>query len=263
MSGPEYDETNFPEFLYLEAFRDVRDAVAAGTFRNGYAHYVAYGKAEIATAQRPSPFAGGRLDMLRSVLPPADIETPVPPSPPRALRTASDFAIPYTPPPMQALHSQDVDAVFDPDLYVALNPDLAPGLAIGDPRKAARQAAQHWRDIGQAETAAGQRPTIVRDHWYDGMPSIEAAIPGDIGAFHAETYQLLYPDVLQALGPSPEAARNHWLNHGRLEGRVGPGIAPYRDWQMRPGDCWPSHSASTYSARSPLPVGSARRHAPC
>ncbi len=230
MSGPEYDEKSFPEFLYLEAFLDVRDAVAAGTFRNGYEHYLTYGRAEIEAMLRPSPFAGGRLDMLRSVLPPADTETPVPPSPPPVLLTGSPDALPYQPPPPPALSYPEPEAFFDDALYIALNPDLADRVAAG----ALRDVARHWREHGRAETEAGRRPTIVQDDWYDGMPSIEAGIPTDIGSFNAETYHLLYPDVLQALGPSPEAARHHWLNHGRLEGRVGPGIAPYRDWQARP-----------------------------
>ena len=230
MSGPEYDESNFPEFLYLEAFLDVRDAVGAGTFSNGYEHYQTYGRAEIEAQLRPSPFQGGRLDMLRSVLPPADTDSPVPRAAPPLLLTASAYAIQYTRQPAPALTYPDPAAFFDEALYLALNPDVQAKLASGEIRDAAR----HWRDHGQGETAQGQRPSIVEDGWYTGMPSIEAAIPSDIANFNAETYLLLYPDVLQALGPSADAARNHWLNHGRLEGRVGPGIAPYRDWQARP-----------------------------
>jgi GT2 family glycosyltransferase/glycosyltransferase involved in cell wall biosynthesis len=230
MSGPEYDESNFPEFLYLEAFLDVRDAVAAGTFSNGYAHYEIYGRAEIEAQLRPSPFQGGRLDMLRSVLPPSDTDSPVPRAAPPLLLTGSAHAIPYTKQPAPALTYPEPEAFFDEALYVALNPDVQAKLASGEIRDAGR----HWRDYGQAETARGQRPSIVEDGWYTGMPSIEAAIPSDIANFNAETYLLLYPDVLQALGPSADAARNHWLNHGRLEGRVGPGIAPYREWQARP-----------------------------
>ena len=60
------------------------------------------------------------------------------------------------------------------------------------------------------------------------------ALPPDMDRFDADTYFLLYPDVLAALGNNPEAARAHWLNHGRLEGRTGPGIAPYRGWRVLP-----------------------------
>ena len=230
MSGPEYDETNFPEFLYLEAFLDVRDAVAGGTFRNGFEHYETYGRAEIAAALRPSPFSGGRLDMLRSVLPPADTDSPVPPASPALLLTASPRGLAYTPQPAPGLTYPAPDDFFDEALYLALNPDVAAKLQSGEIKDATR----HWRDHGRAETARGRRPSIVEDGWYAGMPAIEAAIPSDIANFNAETYLLLYPDVLQALGPNADAARHHWLNHGRLEGRVGPGIAPYRDWQARP-----------------------------
>jgi GT2 family glycosyltransferase/glycosyltransferase involved in cell wall biosynthesis len=221
MSGTDYDEANFPEFLYLDAFLDVRDAVAAGTVRSGYDHYIRYGKAEIAAALRPSPFQGGRLDMQRSILPPPETGTPVPAASPPPLLTGSATAIPYTPPPPAARPS---NTAFDPELYLALNPDLG---TLPDPKA-------HWRDTGRRETEAGLRPTIVQDGWYIGLPENEAGIPSDLARFDAETYLLLYPDVLQALGPSPEAARNHWLNHGRLEGRVAPGIAPYRDWRVDP-----------------------------
>ena len=47
MAAEEYDEQSFPEFLYLEAFTDVRDAVASGALANGWQHYIQYGKAEI------------------------------------------------------------------------------------------------------------------------------------------------------------------------------------------------------------------------
>jgi GT2 family glycosyltransferase/glycosyltransferase involved in cell wall biosynthesis len=59
-------------------------------------------------------------------------------------------------------------------------------------------------------------------------------VPPDMGNFDVETYWLLYPDVLRALGPDPDGARRHWLEHGRLEGRTGPGVAPYRGWSARP-----------------------------
>ena len=45
MAAEEYDEQSFPEFLYLEAFTDVRDAVAAGHIATGWQHYIRYGKA--------------------------------------------------------------------------------------------------------------------------------------------------------------------------------------------------------------------------
>jgi len=231
MSGSAFDEANFPEFQYLEAFRDVRDAVQAGVFRNGFEHYERYGRAEIENARRPSPFTGGRLDMMRSVLPlPSDPNAPVPPSPPPQLHTASVDAIPYTPPPPPALTYPDEAAFFDEALYLALNPDVAAKVAS---RELASGRA-HWDRSGRAETAQGARPSIVQDGWYTGMPPADPPAPPDIGNFDVETYWLLYPDVLRALGPDPDAARRHWIEHGRLEGRTGPGVAPYRGWVARP-----------------------------
>ncbi|HTZ71872.1 MAG TPA: glycosyltransferase [Acetobacteraceae bacterium] len=230
MSGQEFDEASFPEFLYLEAFRDVRDAVAAGGFRNGYEHYILYGKAEIENHRRPSPFTGGRLDMLRSVLPPADPDAPIPSSPPPQLHTASPDEIPYTPPPAPALAYPDEAALFDEELYLALNPDVAADVARGK----LKSGRAHWRKQGRVETDHGARPSITEDRWYAGMAPVAPPVPRGIDKFDVETYWLLYPDVLKALGPDPDAARRHWIEHGRLEGRTGPGVAPYEDWQVRP-----------------------------
>jgi GT2 family glycosyltransferase/glycosyltransferase involved in cell wall biosynthesis len=229
MAAEEYDEQSFPEFLYLEAFTDVRDAVASGAIATGWEHYVKYGKAEIAGGRRPSPFAGGRLDMLRSVLPPED-NSAVPPAPPPVLLTASPHAIAYTPQPTPALDYPDDADLFDEELYLALNPDVAAKVASGE----VSSGRTHWKNHGQAEAARGFRPSIVDNNWYAGMAPAAPGVPPEIDRFDADTYFLLYPDVLQALGNSPEAARSHWLNHGRLEGRTGPGVAPYRGWQARP-----------------------------
>lgn len=229
MALDEYDETSFPEFLYLDAFADVRQAVASGALRNGWEHFTRYGREEIETGRRPSPFAGGRLDMLRSVLPPPD-ENPVPMAPDLVMHTASAAGIPYTPPPAPALDYPSEDDLFDEELYFALNPDLPSGLAAGK----FKTGLAHWHATGAAETERGQRPAIVQDSLYAGPQDLPQPPPPDMDRFDAETYFLLYPDVLQALGGNPDAARHHWLQHGRLEGRTGPGIAPYRGMRVTP-----------------------------
>jgi GT2 family glycosyltransferase/glycosyltransferase involved in cell wall biosynthesis len=230
MPADEYDEQNFPEFLYLEAFTDVRDAVASGALRNGWQHYVQYGRAEIETGRRPSPFAGGRLDMLRSVLPPAVADEAVPMAPPPVLHTAWPHGIAYTAPPAPAVTYPSADDLFDEALYLALNPDLPARIAAG---KIASGLA-HWHANGQAEAESGLRPSILSDALYEGVSEQPQPMPADMDRFDADTYFLLYPDVLAALGNNPDAARAHWLNHGRLEGRTGPGIAPYRGWRVLP-----------------------------
>jgi GT2 family glycosyltransferase/glycosyltransferase involved in cell wall biosynthesis len=230
MPAEEYDEENFPEFLYLDAFTDVRDAVASGALRNGWEHYVRYGRDEIERGRRPSPFAGGRLDMLRSVLPPATPDEPVPPSPGPLMHTASATGIAYTPPPPPALPYPSEADLFDPALNLAVNPDLPARIAAGQ----VASAWAHWDARGRAEVEAGDRPLIVQDSCYADMRDPPLAPPPGMERFDAETYFLLYPDVLAALGNNPDAARDHWLNYGRLEGRTGPGIAPYCGWRVLP-----------------------------
>lgn len=230
MAADDYDEQSFPEFLYLDAFADVRAAVASGGLRNGWEHYVRYGREEIATGRRPSPFAGGRLDMLRSVLPPPEPDAPVPMAPDPMLHTASPAGIAYTPQPAPTLAYPSPEDFFDEDLYLAVNPDLAAGIAAGE----IANGRAHWQGCGAAETERGRRPSIVQDGFYAGMRDLPLPPPPDMDRFDAETYFLLYPDVLQALGGNADAARHHWLQHGRLEGRTGPGIAPYRGMRVTP-----------------------------
>ncbi len=229
MPEDEFDPQTFPEELYLLAFLDVRQAVAAGEFDSGYQHYLTFGRAEIESGIRDSPFLGGSPGLHNSVLPPADPDEPVPVSPAPDHLPASDDAIAYTPPERLDLPALPVDR-FSEDLYLALNPDVASLVAGGH----VASGHAHWLREGQAQEQAGLRPSIVDDALY-----VDALPPGvgcevDTASFDAESYLMLYPDVRRALGPDPDAARHHWAHHGRFEGRVGSGLAPYRNWRARP-----------------------------
>ncbi len=224
-----FDAENFPEELYLAAFADVRQAVLSGAFASGYGHYLAFGRGEIDSGIRHPPFAGGPPGLQRSVLPPVDSGTP-PPSPPPMQMPAHGGAIAYTPQPMADVAAPADTPRFPEALYLALNPDVAGQIAEG--RWASGEA--HWLALGRAQENAGSRPSIVDDALY-----AEALPPGtgcevDAAAFDAQSYLMLYPDVAQALGNDPAEAKHHWIHHGRFEGRVGTGIAPYRSWRVRP-----------------------------
>jgi GT2 family glycosyltransferase/glycosyltransferase involved in cell wall biosynthesis len=224
-----FDAETFPEELYLTAFSDVRQAVLSGAFESGYQHYIAFGRAEIEARIRHSPFEGGPPGLAASVLPPPDDE-PVPVSPSPVAMAASESAIPYLqPPPPPSTPAPDL---FSEDLYLALNPDVA---ELVQSRTYASGRA-HWIAQGQVEERAGLRPTITQDSLY-----AEAVPPGtdcevETGNFDAESYLLLYPDVRTAMGNDPAAALHHWVHHGRFEGRVGTGVAPYRNWHARPAE---------------------------
>ncbi len=224
MPADEFDPETFPEELYLEAFLDVRAAVEAGKLPSGYHHWLNFGRAEIEAGQRPSPFGAGRPGPLRSVLPPADPNEPVPPSPGLSVLPASPDALPYLKPPEPEGYPSEA-ARFDEALYLAINPDVAEAVAAG--RVASGRA--HWLAEGRAEERAGKRPSLTDDRWYRTPPA--PAPPPDVSGFDAESYCLLYPDVGRATGGDPAAARAHWIEHGRLEGRLGPGVAPCREWR--------------------------------
>ncbi len=229
MSEDAFDAENFPEEAYLIAFGDVRMAVVAGAFESGFQHYQSYGRAEIEAGIRHSPFEGGPPGLERSVLPPAD-ENPVPVSPVPVPMAASDAAIPYLPPESGA--GAGPDERFSEALYLALNPDVAAMVESGD----FASGRAHWEAVGADEEQAGLRPSITEDSLYTESVPPGTGCEVETDNFDAESYFLLYPDVRTALGSDPEAARHHWIHHGRFEGRVGTGIAPYHTWQARPAE---------------------------
>jgi hypothetical protein len=229
MPDDPFEAEDFPEDLYLAAFGDVREAVHAGAFASGYEHYIGFGRAEIAAGIRPSPFEPGPPGLERSILPAADDDEPVPPSPPPMTLAAYEGAIRYTPPPPSPFATRTEADMFNEALYLALNPDVAEAVAQG----VFPDGRSHWLAAGRAEAEQGMRPSITADALYAGMPAPGADAAVDASNFDAESYFLLYPDVRQAMGSSPEAALHHWVHHGRFEGRVGAGVAPYGAWRAR------------------------------
>ena len=225
-----FDADTFPETLYLAAFGDVRQAVAAGEFADGYTHYLTFGKAEIARGIRTSPFTGGPPGLANSILPPPRDSSPIPAAPALQHLTASPGAIPYTPPP--AIPPPNAPPAFAEDLYLALNPDVA-GLVAGGIHASGRA---HYEALGQAEELAGLRPSLTDDSLYADMPPPGTDHPIDTDRFDAESYFALYPDVKAAYNNDPAGGRHHWAHHGRYEGRVGSGVAAYRTWQARPAE---------------------------
>jgi hypothetical protein len=228
LSPPAFDADTFPEQLYLMAFGDIREAVRKGEFESGYSHYMAFGRTEIEAGRRHSPFIGGPPGLRHSILPPARPDEAVPPAPAPVGLPYSAHAIPYTPPRANADTGQS--APFSEALYLAVNPDVAALVAQG----AFASGQAHWVTEGRAQEAAGLRPSITQDALYEESPKPGTACGVDVGPFDAESYFLLYPDVLKVLGKDANAARWHWAHHGRFEARVPCGLSPYRGWQARP-----------------------------
>ncbi len=235
MDEPEYAEPNFteddfPEDIYLSAFLDIRAAVQSGALVSAWDHYDKYGRAEIARGGRPSPFHGGRPGIQRSVLPPRVVDEPVPQSPKHISLTASKKARPYVAPKPPAKRAKSAEDQFLETLYLAQNPDVAAAIARGE----IASGLSHWLAVGAEQERAGLRPTLGEDQLYVGVPPPGLGTDPDMTGFDAETYFVLYPDVRLAVNNDPAAAKDHWLNHGRFEGRNGPGIAPYKAWKASP-----------------------------
>lgn len=107
---------------------------------------------------------------------------------------------------------------FDEELYLALNPDVAS--AVSEGRLASGW--DHWLAEGREDELVGHRPAITHERHYRSCLSQPEAAPseGDLASFDAGVYLDRNPDVREATGESPEAALDHWVKHGRFEGRV-------------------------------------------
>ena len=94
-------------------------------------------------------------------------------------------------------------ASFDADYYAQQNPDVVAALGA-DPG----MLYQHYVVAGKTEGRLPCAPT----------GAAMAAIPAD---FDAAFYAAAYPDVAAALGSDPWTLYQHYVNYGRIEGRLG------------------------------------------
>jgi GT2 family glycosyltransferase/glycosyltransferase involved in cell wall biosynthesis len=119
------------------------------------------------------------------------------------------------------------DKAFIEELYLALNPDVAEAVRRGD----FKTGWEHWRATGHDETRAGVRPVLQDPTCYRPDSERRPTPDSESRFLDADAYLYLNPDVRKAVGNNLEAARHHWLMHGRFEQRRAPGIAPFRNRQ--------------------------------
>ena len=107
---------------------------------------------------------------------------------------------------------------FDEALYLTLNPDVAEAIAAGQ----VASARAHWDRHGRQEERLDQRPTIRQDAHYRVRPGHMADPPSrqELLGFDAAAYLAAYPDVRAQTNGDPALALDHWIRHGRFEGRV-------------------------------------------
>lgn len=107
---------------------------------------------------------------------------------------------------------------FDEQLYLALNPDVDDAVTKGR----ILSGAWHWANFGAAEERQGQRPSINNDGFYHTPPDYQSAPPTaqEMASFDPEVYLALHADVRMAVGDRLDLAIEHWINHGRFEGRL-------------------------------------------
>lgn len=240
-SAFELNERNFPEDAYLDAFPDVRDAVQQGIVASGFDHWERFGRVEIGSGQRGRPAcligpprrvapvaASGGHDTSASTEaaageagPPPEVLQPESPTPGRRGRKSQkvESAVP-------AAQTLD-EGRFNEEVYLATNPDVQDAVTTG----AFASGYEHWLQYGRDEERRGARPTITADAFYAyPKPPQGQDFVAETVNFDSEGYMYLYPDVREAVGGRLDDARDHWRNHGRIEGRHGPGVAPYCKW---------------------------------
>ena len=122
----------------------------------------------------------------------------------------------------------ETSAEFDPDLYLALNPDVAELLD----RNLIASAEAHWLERGRAEEAAGQRPSFADPRFYYAPIVGRPPSAAEVTSFNPELYLAMNGDVA-ASGHTVGNAFEHWLQYGRFEGRNLTGPDRFRHRQTR------------------------------
>ncbi|MGI4976190.1 MAG: hypothetical protein ACRYG6_04520, partial [Janthinobacterium lividum] len=234
-SAFELNERNFPEEAYLDAFPDVRDAVQQGIVATGFDHWERFGRAEIGSGHRGRPACligpPRRVEAAGEAVPAPAAGEPVAeapievvqaePAPARRGRKSQkvEVAVPTA-------QTADEDR-FNEEVYLAINPDVQDAVNTG----AFATGYEHWLQYGREEERRGARPTITADAFYSyPKPPQGQDFIAETENFDSEGYMYLYPDVREAVGGRLDDARDHWRHHGRIEGRHGPGVAPYCKW---------------------------------
>ncbi|OYQ33421.1 hypothetical protein CHU95_13495 [Niveispirillum lacus] len=175
-----YEQGQFDNAAYLALYPDVAAAVAAGVYKTGEEHYLAFGRAE----NRASPAVeNGTLVLFDSTfyrLTNPDVD--------QAIRngTVIDAWTHYK--QFGAREGRDPNIMFDADWYLASNPDVAAAVARGG-----IDALTHFANYGWKE---GRDPS----RWFD------------ISAYLAAN-----PDVAAVQGLNPLL---HYLAYGYHEGRL-------------------------------------------
>jgi GT2 family glycosyltransferase/glycosyltransferase involved in cell wall biosynthesis len=142
----------------------------------------------------------------------------------RATRSQTGAAAPWENPAEEAEQSSAPAHDFIPELYLALNPDVADAIVAGK----FASAWEHWVKFGRRETAAGGRPALKHELFYAKPEKTAATHESEARFLDTQAYLFLNPDVRSAVGEDANAVREHWINYGRFELRVAPGIAPFR-----------------------------------
>lgn len=109
-------------------------------------------------------------------------------------------------------------------LYLALNPDVAAAVIAGK----FFSGRQHWEQFGRRESEEGSRPALTHEAHYAHSPSRAVVPEREAGFLDTTAYLYLHPDVQAAIGNDADAARRHWIDHGRFEARRAPGVASFR-----------------------------------
>jgi len=111
---------------------------------------------------------------------------------------------------------------FFEELYLALNPDIREATRAG----IIPSGQAHWSVYGQFERAnsSGLRSTLTFTSPSRSVIDMMSLRGHERAGFDPFGYLYANPDVLKATDGSAEAATNHWIKHGREEGRVAPGV---------------------------------------
>jgi GT2 family glycosyltransferase/glycosyltransferase involved in cell wall biosynthesis len=114
---------------------------------------------------------------------------------------------------------------FDEIVYLSHNPDVAAAVDRGE----FSSGIEHWLQHGRSEILSGSRRAYERPDDFHYETTSNSLSEQSFRHFDSYGYRYLNPDIDQTIGKDPAAALIHWMQHGRFEGRLGPGVARYFD----------------------------------
>ena len=129
----------------------------------------------------------------------------------------------------QELRFDEIGDEFFEELYITLNTDVTESLQAGD----VASAYEHWIKIGSKRGGAldGLKHNLNFTNPAQSLLDLRSDPNSPSSGFDAFSYFYTNPDVRRHTDGRSSSALAHWLENGRAEGRIAPGVY-HRDFRV-------------------------------